>query len=159
MRFLVLSSLLLGACGGGGGATSVPGDFKPTGEKLLTVDGKYDITQDMVDAVTRLTPEAEIESLKQSGSYSTMVEQIGLGEVLYREALKENLHKDPAIQKALMMKEREAWPRSSCRSASSPASPPKRCSGSTTSAACSTSARRRAPATSSCRRRRSRARS
>lgn len=108
MRFLVLSSLLLGACGGGGGATSIPGDFKPTGEKLLTVDGKYDITQDMVDAVTRLTPEAEIESLKQSGSYSTMVEQIGLGEVLYREALKENLHKDPAIQKALMMKEREA---------------------------------------------------
>lgn len=108
MRFLVLAALVMGACNNGGDKVRVPGAFEPSGEKLLTVDGKFDVTTDMVAAVTRFTTDAEIENQKQSGGYVKMVEQIALGELLYRQALEAGLDKDPEIIKSLRMKEREA---------------------------------------------------
>ncbi|MEZ4317802.1 MAG: peptidylprolyl isomerase [Myxococcota bacterium] len=99
-------AVVLGGCNGAP-KERTPGEFKATGEKLLTVNGDAVVTSDMVDAVTRFTSEAELAEHKKTGRYVTMVEQIGLGEVLYREALAAKLDKDPEILKALAMKERE----------------------------------------------------
>lgn len=110
MRLLVASALFLGACNGGGGANknATPGEFKNTGDKILSVNGTEAIvTEDMVHAITRLTPESELQKRKDSGQYVKMVEQVGLGEYLYREALKAKVHEDKDVQKALKMKARE----------------------------------------------------
>ncbi len=103
----VLGALALGACNGGGGSSAVPGQFQAKGEKLLTVDGKYTVTSDMMDAVTRNIPDEMIEARKESGEYAKMVEQVGLGEMLYRQAIEAKIHEDPEVKKSLAMKMRE----------------------------------------------------
>lgn len=101
-----LATLLLLGCNTPA-PTATPGEFKPSGEVLLRVSNGPEVTQDMVDSVTRLIPADEMEKRKKTGGYAKMVEQIGLGEVLYRKALEKNLHQDPAVQKAIQMKARE----------------------------------------------------
>ena len=109
MRLVFMSTLFLGACSGGAsGGGAVPGQFNAKGEKLLEINGKHQVTQDMIDAVTRNSSAADLEAAKESGKYATMVEQIGLGEVLYREAVDSKLYEDPEVQKSLAMKMREA---------------------------------------------------
>lgn len=107
MRFPVALAALLIACNPSPTGSSVPGEFKPTGEVLLKVNDKVEVTQDMVDSVVRLMPESELKKRKEMGGYSKMVEQIGLGEVLYRRALENGLHNDEGVQKAIQMKARE----------------------------------------------------
>jgi hypothetical protein len=105
---MVAGVLVLGACNDGGGAKAVPGEFQAKGEKLLSVDGKYAVTSDMMEAVTRNMPAPILEARKESGEYAKMVEQVGLGEMLYRQAIEAKLHEDPDVQKAIAMKMREA---------------------------------------------------
>lgn len=107
MRPFALLALALLACNTPPAATT-PGAFKPDGAVLLKVEGtNVEVTQDMVDSVIRLMPEEELEKRKESGAYTKMVEQIGLGEVLYKKALEAGIDKDPGVQKAVQMKARE----------------------------------------------------
>lgn len=109
MRWLILGALV--ACGGNnaGGSKNAghpPGYLDPTGEVWLTVNGR-EITSEMVMATSRLMPQEEIDRLKRSGGWVQKVEQVGLGEVLYLDALEKGLHKDPGVQAAMAMAIRE----------------------------------------------------
>jgi hypothetical protein len=84
----------------------IPGTHEAVGEVVLTANGRK-VTDKMMAAVTSNTPEPTIEQRKATGAYAKIVEQVGLGEVLYQAAVDEKLHEDPEIQLALAMSARE----------------------------------------------------
>ena len=85
----------------------VPGEIEPTGEVLVTVNGQK-VTQGMLDATLAQIPPQMREQLEQSGRIGQLQEQLVIGELLYREALKQNLHKTPDMQTALALSARNA---------------------------------------------------
>jgi len=91
-----------GAPGDEAGA-SIPGHVVATGEVLTTVNGQK-ITQDMIDA---LIPEEMQKQLKARGQLSGVTEQLVVGELLYQEALKREIHKDAKVQTNIAFKARE----------------------------------------------------
>lgn len=110
MRSTILAlALVLAACGGPAqkpGGDHPPGYIEKSGDLLLTVNGET-VTSNMVDAATRLTPKSEIERLKGSGGWVQLVEQVGFGEVLYQDAIRKGLHKDPGMAISMQMAIRE----------------------------------------------------
>lgn len=105
MRTLLLSLLVLNACATPA-ATTVPGELKGTGEVVLTVDGTP-ITQDMLDALTARIPAKQLEMMKASGQYKQFVEQMGVAQVLYKQAVEKKLYEDPTVQLRLAMGARD----------------------------------------------------
>ena len=108
--FFILASLALG-CANGTAGTSTPGEIAPTGETLVTVNGNP-ITQGMVDAMIEQMPDRMRQQLEVSGQMSQLQDQLVIGELLYREALKRNLHEDPAIQTTVALATRSAMAQS-----------------------------------------------
>ncbi|MFK7931428.1 MAG: peptidylprolyl isomerase [Myxococcota bacterium] len=85
----------------------VPGDFKPEGEVLVTVDGNP-VTQGMVDATLEQLPPQLKKQLEDAGQMSQVQEQIVSTELLYREALKRKLHEKDAVKVTLALSTRSA---------------------------------------------------
>ena len=83
----------------------VPGELQPTGEVLVTVNGNQ-VTQGMLDATLAQIPDQMREQLEQSGRIGQLQEQLVIGELLYREALKQNRHKTPDMETALALSAR-----------------------------------------------------
>jgi peptidyl-prolyl cis-trans isomerase C len=111
MRSLfLLASLSLG-CANGTAGTSTPGEIAATGKTLVTVNGNP-ITQGMVDAMIEQMPERMRQQLEMTGQMGQLQEQLVIGELLYREALKRNLHKEPAIQTTIALATRSAMAQS-----------------------------------------------
>ncbi len=105
VRVLIISLSLLAACSDPP-PPPIPGEADPGGEVLLKVNG-LPVTDTMMAAVTRNTPDFAIEERKKTGLYAKLVEQVGVGEVLYRAAIEEKLHEDPEVQLVLAMTARE----------------------------------------------------
>ena len=106
MRTALLIVLSLVACNNPPPKDVTPGEFESKGEVLLKIN-ELPITSDMIDAVSRGTPASAIEKQKKLGTWVQRVEQVGIGEVLYRDALKEGLQNDPGIKTAIAMAARE----------------------------------------------------
>ncbi len=88
-------------------AHGVPGEHTPTGEVLATVNGNP-ITQGMFDLTLSQIPPQMREQLEQSGRIGQLKDQLIVGELLYREALKRGLHETANGKASLAMAARSA---------------------------------------------------
>jgi peptidyl-prolyl cis-trans isomerase C len=85
----------------------VPGTLNPTGEVLATVNGNP-VTQGMFDVTLGQIPPQMREQLEQTGRIGQLKDQLVVGELLYREALKRGLHQKADVQASLAMAARSA---------------------------------------------------
>jgi len=111
MRSTLLIALLALGCASGTAGQSTPGEMPATGETLVTVNGNP-ITQGMVDTMVNQMPERMRKQLEMTGQMSQLQEQLVIGELLYREALKRNLHQQPDIQTTIALATRSAMAQS-----------------------------------------------
>lgn len=108
MRSLLLAAFFVTACGGAAATTpSIPGTLEPKGKVVLTADG-LKVTDDMIETITRGFPKAQLDRMKQSGQYKDFLEQVGMGQVLYKRAIDQKLHEDSTVQMALALAMRDA---------------------------------------------------
>ena len=112
MRSTLLFALLFSiGCNNGTASQNTPGEIPASGETLVTVNGNA-ITQGMVDAMLEQMPERMRKQLEMTGQMGQLQEQLVIGELLYREALTRNLHKDPTIQTTIALATRSAMAQS-----------------------------------------------
>ena len=104
--FLFLSLFSLG-CANGTASTSVPGELDGTGTTVVTVNGNA-ITQDMLDAMLEQMPAQMRKQMEMTGQMGQLQEQLVMGELLYREALKRNLHTDAKVKTTIALATRSA---------------------------------------------------
>jgi peptidyl-prolyl cis-trans isomerase C len=107
MRSILFLTLFSLGCANGTASTTIPGEISPTGTTLVTVNGKP-ITQDMVDTMIEQMPPQMRQKLEMTGQMSQLQEQLVMGELLYREAIKRNLHTQPEIQNTIALATRSA---------------------------------------------------
>ena len=87
--------------------TTVPGDLPVSGETLVTVNGNP-ITQGMIDAMVEQMPERVRKQMEATGQMNQIQDQLVMAELLYREALKRNVHAKPEVQTSLALAARSA---------------------------------------------------
>jgi peptidyl-prolyl cis-trans isomerase C len=85
----------------------VPGELARTGETLETVNGQP-VTRGMLDAMLSAMPAEVRTQIEEQGQIGQLQEQLVTQELLYQEALKLELHKQPDVQTILTFAEREA---------------------------------------------------
>ena len=85
----------------------IPGEMARTGETLETVNGQP-VTRGMLDAMLSAMPAEVRTQIEEQGQVGQLQEQLVTQELLYQEALKRDLHKDPEVQVILTFAEREA---------------------------------------------------
>ena len=109
MRLLLpLLTLVTVGCNQPAAAPShVPGELPRTGEVLATVNGQ-NVTQSMLDAVLSTMPAEVREQLESSGQIAQLKDQIITQEVLYQEAMKQNMHEQDDVKSRLALSERDA---------------------------------------------------
>ena len=107
MRSILFLTLFSFGCANGTASTTIPGEISPTGTTLVTVNGNA-ITQDMVDTMIEQMPPQMRQKLEMTGQMSQLQEQLVMGELLYREAIKRNLHTQPEIQNTIALASRSA---------------------------------------------------
>ena len=107
MRSLLFLSLFSFACANGTASTAVPGELATTGKTVVTVNGNA-ITQDMLDAMLEQMPAQMRQQMEMTGQMGQLQEQLILGELLYREALKRNLHTDSKVKTTIALATRSA---------------------------------------------------
>lgn len=107
MRSILFLSLFSFACANGTASTTIPGEFEATGKTLVTVNGNA-ITQDMLDAMLEQVPPQMKKQLEMTGQMGQIQEQLVMGELLYREAIKRNLHTDPKVKTTIALATRSA---------------------------------------------------
>ncbi len=88
-------------------APRTPGEMPTTGKVLAKV-GTGAVTQEMMDATLARIPDAQREQMEQAGQMDQVKESLFIGELLYQEALKAGLDKDPQVQVAAALAERSA---------------------------------------------------
>ncbi len=103
MRHLVLLAAL--ACNAA--PPALPGAITSTGPVAFNVNG-VDVPVVVVETVIESVPEEQRKMAAQAGQAKQMLENVALGDVLYRQALERKLHEDPATQAKLAMTQREA---------------------------------------------------
>jgi peptidyl-prolyl cis-trans isomerase C len=86
-------------------APPTPGEIPAGGETVVTVNGNP-VTQEMIDATLKQLPDQLREQLEMTGQISQVQEQVVVGELLYREAIKQNLHTDKELALSLALAER-----------------------------------------------------
>jgi len=107
VRKLLLILLCSISCNNAPAESPVPGQLDATGDVVTTVNGQP-ITQGMIDATMALLPEHIQKQIEAAGQQEQVKEQMVLGELLYREALKRGLHKDAKVQTTIALSAREA---------------------------------------------------
>lgn len=107
MRSFLFLSLFSVGCANGTASTSVPGELDGTGATVVTVNGNA-ITQDMLDAMLEQMPAQMRKQMEMTGQMGQLQEQLVMGELLYREALKRNLHTDPKVKTTIALATRSA---------------------------------------------------
>ncbi len=107
MRSLLFLSLFSFACANGTASTAVPGELATTGKTVVTVNGNA-ITQDMLDAMLEQMPAQMRKQMEMTGQMGQLQEQLIMGELLYREALKRNLHTDTKVKTTIALATRSA---------------------------------------------------
>lgn len=107
MRALALSLVLFAfGCQPEPQTVTVPGQLDATGEVVATVNGAP-ITQDMIDAVSERFPPGQLERLQASGRYQEFLDRMAVQQLLYAEALKEDIQDHEGVQLALAMAQRD----------------------------------------------------
>lgn len=84
-----------------------PGAIPSGGTVIAKVDGQP-VTQEMVDFTLEQLPPQYKAQLEQMGQMGQLKEQVMIGEILYRKAIAEGLHKNADTQLALAMSARNA---------------------------------------------------
>ena len=107
MRSSILMFLFTLGCANGTAGSAVPGEMEATGKTLVTVNGNA-ITQGMVDTMVQQMPERMRQQMEATGQMAQLQEQLVIGELLYREALKQNLHQDAEVQSTIALATRSA---------------------------------------------------
>jgi peptidyl-prolyl cis-trans isomerase C len=107
MRSLLFLSLLSLGCAKGTASTAVPGELATTGKTVVTVNGNA-ITQDVMDAMLEQMPAQMRQQLEMTGQMGQLQEQLVMGELLYREALKRELHTDTKVKTTIALATRSA---------------------------------------------------
>ena len=107
MRPSILMFLFSIGCAQGTAGSAVPGEMAATGKTLVTVNGNP-ITQGMVDIMIQQMPDRMRQQMEATGQIGQLQEQLVIGELLYREALKQNLHQDTEIQSTIALATRSA---------------------------------------------------
>jgi len=107
MRSILFLTLFSFGCANGTASSTIPGEISPTGTTLVTVNGNA-ITQDMVDTMIEQMPAQMRQQLEMTGQMSQLQEQLVMGELLYREAIKRNLHTQPEVQNTIALASRSA---------------------------------------------------
>jgi peptidyl-prolyl cis-trans isomerase C len=77
-------------------APPTPGEIPAGGKTVVTVNGNA-VTQEMVDATLSQLPDQLRQQLEMTGQIGQVQEQVVVGELLYREAIKQGVHKDDKI--------------------------------------------------------------
>ncbi len=107
MRSTIFLFLFTLGCANGTASSAVPGEMAASGETLVTVNGNA-ITQGMVDTMIQQMPERMRKQMEASGQLGQLQEQLVIGELLYREALKQELHKKPEVKSTIALATRSA---------------------------------------------------
>jgi len=107
VRTLLILIFCSFGCNNAPAESPIPGQLDATGEVITTVNGKP-ITQGMIDATLALLPDHIQKQIAATGQQDQLTEQMVLGELLYQEALKRDLHKDPNVQTTIALSAREA---------------------------------------------------
>lgn len=102
--FLFLFTL---GCANGTASSAVPGEMAATGKTLVTVNGNA-ITQSMVDTMIQQMPERMRKQMEATGQMGQLQEQLVIGEILYREALTQNLHQQDDVKSTIALATRSA---------------------------------------------------
>jgi peptidyl-prolyl cis-trans isomerase C len=85
---------------------TTPGVLPSSGKVLVTVNGQK-ITEDVVDALLSQVPESKREEIKTGPTFERLKEQLITTEILYREAIKANLHTNDENKVAMALAQRE----------------------------------------------------
>ena len=88
MRSTLFLFLFTLGCANGTASSAVPGEMETSGETLVTVNGNA-ITQGMVDTMIQQMPDRMRQQMEASGQLGQLQEQLVIGELLYREAIKQ----------------------------------------------------------------------
>ena len=106
MRTLLIAILCSLGCNKHPAEPPVPGQLDASGEVVTTVNGNK-ITQGMIDSTLALLPEHVQKQIEAQGQLGQIKDQMVLGELLYREALRLELHKDEKIKTSMALQARE----------------------------------------------------
>ena len=87
-------------------APPMPGVLPTTGKVLVTVNDNK-ITEGVVDALLSQVPEEKRAEIKASPALERLKEQLITTEILYREAIKANLHLEESNKVAMALAQRE----------------------------------------------------
>ena len=107
MRSTIFLFLFTLGCANGTASSAVPGEMEATGETLVTVNGNA-ITQSMVDTMIQQMPERMRKQMEATGQLDQLQEQLVIGELLYREAIKQELHKKAEVKSTIALATRSA---------------------------------------------------
>ncbi len=107
MRTLLLVILCSLGCNTAPAEPPIPGQLEASGEVITTVNGQQ-ITQGMLDSTIALLPEHLQEQIQNQEQMEQFKEQMVLGELLYREALRRELHKQAKLKTTIALQAREA---------------------------------------------------
>ena len=107
MRPSILMFLFSLGCASGTAGSAVPGEMAATGKTLVTVNGNP-ITQSMVDTMIQQMPDRMRQQMEATGQLGQLQEQLVIGELLYREALKQNLHQQAEVKSTIALATRSA---------------------------------------------------
>ena len=106
MRHLSLLALVLLGCNTTADAP-VPGHIGSDGPAILMVNGDMAISQAMLDTVLARVPPSQLERMKETGQISQFYEQVGVTEILYRQALAEGVLDEQSVQIGASMSVRQ----------------------------------------------------
>jgi len=94
-------------CANGTASSTVPGEMDATGNTLVTVNGNP-ITQGMVDTMIQQMPDRMRKQMEATGQLGQLQEQLVIGEILYREAIKQELHQQTEVKSTIALATRSA---------------------------------------------------
>ena len=86
-------------------AAPTPGEMPAGGTTVVTVNGNA-VTQEMVDATLSQLPDQLRQQLEMTGQISQVQEQVVVGELLYREAIKQGVHTDEKTALSMALAQR-----------------------------------------------------
>ena len=87
--------------------TPVPGHIESDEPAVLMVNGDMAISQTMLDHLLMRVPPSQLERLKETGQIAQYYDQIGVTEILYRQALENGLLDDESVQIGIAMSTRQ----------------------------------------------------